>query len=127
TARNSLASSALFARQYSGMFHVTRAPTLTGHWILAVVQPAAAPASHSVGTRMSSAYQYQALWPVRSGSKIVLLRMPCLAGHTPVISVVWLGYVTVGMTPCTPSANAPSVTKRRSAGILRPCVSAAVT
>src|SRR5215470_9279788 len=103
------------------MFHVTRAPTLTGHWILAVVQPAAAAASQSVGERMSSAYQYQAVWPVRSGSKIVLARMPCFAGHTPVMSVVWLGYVTVGITPCTPSANAPSVTNRRSAGILRPC------
>jgi hypothetical protein len=29
--------------------------------------------------------------------------MPCCAGQTPVTSVVWLGYVTVGKTPRTPS------------------------
>ena len=127
TARRSLASSVALPRQYSGMFHVTRAPTLAGHWILAVVQPARAAESQSVGARMSSAYQYQLAGPVRSGSKTVLERMPCLAGHTPVMSVVWLGYVTVGITPWTPSAYAPSVTKRRSVGILRPCLSAPVT
>ena len=70
------------------MFQSTRAPTLTGHSTLAVFQPAPAAASHSVGTRMSSAYQYQALSPVRSGSKSVLAKMPCFAGHTPVSSVV---------------------------------------
>ena len=53
--------------------------------------------------------------------------MPCFAGHTPVSSVVWLGYVSVGMTPSTPAANAPSVRKRRRAGIFAPCWSAAVT
>ena len=45
--------------QNSGMFQSTRAPTLTGHETLAVFQPARAAASHSVGTRISSAYQYQ--------------------------------------------------------------------
>ena len=54
-------SSGVLARQYSGMFHVTRAPTLAGQCTLAVVHPARAAASHRVGTRMSSAYQYQAL------------------------------------------------------------------
>ena len=57
-ARISLASSGAFARQISGMFQVTRAPTLTGHWMLAVVIPAC-PATSQVGTRMSSVYQYQ--------------------------------------------------------------------
>ena len=48
-------------------------------------------ASQRVGTRMSSAYQYQPLWFSRSGSNATLARMPCRAGHTPVMSVVWLG------------------------------------
>ena len=61
SARRSLASSGVLARQYSGIFHVTRAPTLTGQCTLAVVHPARPAASHRVGTRMSSAYQYQAL------------------------------------------------------------------
>jgi hypothetical protein len=30
--------------------------------------------------------------------------MPCCAGQTPVINVVWLGKVTVGTTPDTPVA-----------------------
>ena len=91
TARISLASSGAFARQISGMFQVTRAPTLTGHWMLAVVIPACRAASQRVGTRMSSVYQYQPPWFSRRGSKVVLARMPCTAGHTPVMSVVWLG------------------------------------
>ena len=31
------------------------------------------------------------LWFLPSGSNVVLPRTPCLAGHTPVIKVVWLG------------------------------------
>ena len=41
------------------MFQVICAPTVTGHWTLAVLRPAFAAASHNVGTRISSAYQYQ--------------------------------------------------------------------
>ena len=73
------------------MFQVTRAPTVAGHWTLAVVQPARAAASQSVGTRISSAYQYQPLWFSRRGSKVRLPKIPCLAGETPVTRVVWLG------------------------------------
>ena len=113
--------------QNSGMFQSTRAPTLTGQVTLAVFQPALAAASHSVGTLMSSAYQNQLRSPARVGSNTVFAWMPWVAGHTPVSSVVWLGYVVVGTTPTTPSANAPSFRKRRRAGILRPWVSAAVT
>src|SRR5262249_27266923 len=109
------------------MFQVTRAPTLAGHWMLAVVIPASRAASQSVGTLMSSAYQYQPPWFFPSGSNMVLPRMPCLAGDTPVIKVVWLGEVTGGGTPVTPSANAPSLRKRRRLGIFSPCASAAVT
>src|SRR5438045_8153224 len=98
------------------MFQSTRAPTLTGHCTLAVFQPARAATSHSVGVLMSSAYQYQARSLARSGSNTVLARMPCRAGQTPVSSVVWLGYVVVGITPCTPVADAASLRKRRSAG-----------
>jgi hypothetical protein len=90
TARNSLASSGLPARQNSGMFQVTRAPTLTGHCTLAVLSPARAAASQRVATRMSSLYQYQPPWFWPSGSNVVLAKMPWVAGDTPVISVVWL-------------------------------------
>ncbi len=91
TARRSLASSGVPARQSSGMFQVTRAPTLAGHCTLAVLSPARAAASQRVATRMSSLYQYQPPWFSRSGSKVVLAKMPWAAGATPVISVVWLG------------------------------------
>lgn len=53
--------------------------------------------------------------------------MPCCTGQTPVIKVVWLGYVMVGVTPVTPSAYVPSATNRRRFGILSPCSSARVT
>src|SRR5678810_952999 len=69
----SFASSGVPARQNSGMFQVTRAPTLTGHCTLAVLNPARDAASQSVGTRMSSAYQYQPLWFSLRGSKTCLL------------------------------------------------------
>ena len=72
TARRSLASSAVPARQNSGMFQATRAPTLTGHCTLAALRPASRAASHSVGTRMSSAYQYQPSLFSRSGSNTTL-------------------------------------------------------
>lgn len=91
TARSSFASSGVPARQNSGMFQVTRAPTLAGHCTLAVLSPARAAASQSVATRMSSLYQYQLSWFARRGSNVVLARIPWLAGDTPVISVVWLG------------------------------------
>ena len=68
-----------------------RAPTVTGQSTLAVTSPASPATSHSVGTLMSSAYQYQPLALVLSGSKGELFRMPCTAGATPVTSVVWLG------------------------------------
>ncbi len=109
------------------MFQVTRAPTLTGHCTLAVLSPARAAASQRVATRMSSLYQYQPPWFSRSGSNVVLAKIPWVAGETPVISVVWLGYVTVGITPTTPWAKAPSLRKRRRFGIFAPCASAAVT
>ncbi len=91
TARRSLASSGVLARQNSGMFQLIRAPTVTGHWTLALVSPARAATSHSAGTRMSSAYQYHPDWFARSGSNVVLAKMPWVVGHTPVTSVVWLG------------------------------------
>src|SRR4030095_16975315 len=53
--------------------------------------------------------------------------MPCLAGLTPLNKVVWLGYVTVGTTPCTPSAYVPSFMDRRRFGTFAPCASAAFT
>ena len=81
----------MFARQNSGMFQSALSPTVTGHWMLAVTRPARAATSQSVGTRMSSAYQYQPDWLTRSGSNAVLARMPWVLGHTPVTSVVWLG------------------------------------
>jgi hypothetical protein len=45
-------------------------------------------ASQRVGALTSSAYQYQPLMFFANGSKGVLLTMPCLAGETPVTSVV---------------------------------------
>src|SRR5262249_56974209 len=119
--RNASPPPLVFPRQSPGLSPVPRAPPLPAHWMLAVAQPADAATSQSVDARMSSEYQYQAVWPMRSGSKIVLARMPCFAGHTPVMSVVWLGYVTVRITPCPPSADAPSAANPRSAGIFQPC------
>ena len=60
---------------------------------------------------MSSAYQNQPSRFEFSGSNVVLVTMPCAAGGTPVIMVVWLGYVTVGVTPMTPEADAPEFNK----------------
>jgi hypothetical protein len=41
--------------------------------------------------------------------------------------VVWLGYVTVGTTPITPSAYVPWMRNLRITGIFKPCWSACVT
>ncbi len=43
--------------------------------------------------------------------------MPCTAGGTPVIIVVCDGYVTLGSTPITPSAQTPPLASRRNVGI----------
>jgi hypothetical protein len=100
-----LEDSAADCRQYSGMRKsMAVASTVTGQETLAVWRPAALEADQSVETLIWSAYQYQAPPSLRSGSNRVLFRMPCSAGQTPVTSVVWLGYVTVGKTPTTPSA-----------------------
>src|SRR5215218_1324189 len=101
-----------------------RAPTVTGQSTLAVTFPACDATSHNVGTLMSSAYQYHPVLLVLSGSNGELLRMPCTDGATPVTSVVWLGYVSVGVTPRTPLAEAPSAARRRRFGTLSPCRSA---
>ena len=44
--------------------------------------------------------------PLRFPERVrrVVRKMPCCAGQTPVINVVWLGKVTVGTTPDTPVA-----------------------
>src|SRR5579871_554065 len=70
-ARTHLMSSSSAARQTSGMFHVTFAPTVTGHWIAAVVLPAAIAALYKVGTFKSSANQYHAIFALSSGSNSV--------------------------------------------------------
>ena len=80
-----------------------RSPTVTGQFTLAVRRPASAATSHSVFALMSSAYQYQPSLFTLSGSNGVFEMMPCSCGVTPVMNVVWLGYVTVGTTPTTPS------------------------
>src|SRR5215510_6875553 len=100
------------------------APTVTGQSTLAVTRPAFPAASQSVGTLTSSAYQYQPPMFLLYGSNGVFAVIPCLAGETPVTSVVWLGYVTVGVTPTTPVAYAPSFTRRRRFGIFSPRLSA---
>ena len=47
-------------------------------------------ASQSVGTLMSSAYQYHPPKFVLKGSNGLVVMIPCRAGETPVTSVVWL-------------------------------------
>src|SRR5579862_8244366 len=92
SARISLRSSSFDARQYSGISHeIPRAPTVTGQLTLPTAYPAFAAASQRVGTLMSSLYQYHPARFLPSGSKVVFAAMPCLAGHTPVMRVVWLG------------------------------------
>src|ERR1700676_5141 len=100
------------------------APTLMGQYTLAVLSPAAPAALQSVAVRPSSAYQYQPRSLRLSGSKVVLAYIPCLAGDAPVIRVIWLGYVSVGRTPCTPVAYAPSRRKARRLGTLSPWLEA---
>ena len=78
---------------------MSASPTVTDQLTLAVFKPRASAAAHSVGTRMSSAYQYQPSRLAWRGSNGVFARMPCSAGLTPVTSVVWLGNVTVGYDP----------------------------
>src|SRR5580692_7128250 len=91
-ARITFRSSGISARQYSGRLKsIERAPTLTGQDRLATLPPLLWTASHRVPTLMSCVYQYQPPMFFCSGSKVGLLAMPCLAGHTPVINVVWLG------------------------------------
>src|SRR5688572_1728368 len=104
-------------RQYSGSnTSMFCSPTVTGQFTLAVFKPALRAADQSVGTRMSSAYQYQPSRLTFSASNVVLETMPCCAGSTPVTRVVWLGYVTVGVTAMTPEAYAPWSTKARRFG-----------
>src|SRR4029453_1841556 len=91
-------------------------PTLTGHETAAVDIPRAWAALISVGTWMVRAYQYQALLVLSPGSNTALPYTPWTAGGTPVISVVCEAYVTVGTTPTTPSAYAPSRAKACSVG-----------
>src|SRR4051812_23701271 len=81
-ARKSFRSSfPVIARQYSGIKNLMPgAPTLTGHATLPTTYPAVAPASHSVGDWISSAYQYQPPRFVRSGSKVMFKAIPCLDG-----------------------------------------------
>src|SRR5580698_10625664 len=79
-ARMSFRSSLVDARQYSGTSHeIPRAPTVTGQLTLPTTYPAFAAASQRVGTFMSSLYQYQPLWFLPKGSKVVLAKMLCLA------------------------------------------------
>jgi len=104
-----------------------RAPAVAGHSTLAVTMPASAATSQSVATAMSSAYQNQPSRFRASGSNGVLATIPWRAGETPVTIVVWLGKMTVGRTPATPEANAPSAWRRRRLGTLRRCRSASRT
>ena len=92
-------------------------PTVTGQFTAAAVRPRARMAAGSVVTRMSRAYQNHAMFDVPSGSRMRLSKMPCLAGRTPVMSVVCDGYVTDGSTPVTPRAQAPCCISRRIVGI----------
>src|SRR5262245_22026049 len=98
------------------MLWVIFAPTVVGQSMLDVTTFASAATSHSVGTRMSSAYQYQPPRFLESGSNGVLVRMPCFAGETPVTIVACAGYVTVGVMPMTPLADVPSFAIRRRFG-----------
>src|SRR5688572_26632062 len=91
-------------------------PTLTGQNTPAVFRPRAFTTPGSVVTLMSRAKRYHSPFDVPEGSRIVFAGMPCTAGNTPVIIVVCDGYVTVGVTPMTPSANTPSFARRRSVG-----------
>src|SRR5262249_61217268 len=95
------------------MFQVRRAPTVTGQSRDDVTNPAFAAASQRVSTWMSSAYQYQPSRFLPRGSNVLLATMPWRAGETPVTIVVWLTYVTVGITPVTAAAYAPSRTSAR--------------
>src|SRR6266540_6162946 len=103
------------------------AATLTGQLIEPTLSPASAAAFHSVGTRISSAYQFHPLRFRPSGSNEILFSIPCFTGHTPVTIVVWLGYVTVGSTPRTWLAWAPSRARRRRFGIFSLYLSACRT
>src|SRR5260221_12835470 len=53
--------------------------------------------------------------------------MPVFGGQASVASVVWLAYVTAGISPCAPSAYVPSFIIRRRFGTFAPCSSACVT
>src|SRR5688572_20445013 len=98
---------------------MSRFATVTDQLTLAVVRSRAAAALHRVGTRTSSAYQYQPSRLAFVGSNGVFESTPCSAGLAPVTSVVWLGNVTVGSTPTTPLANVPSSTNARRCGMAR--------
>jgi hypothetical protein len=50
--------------------------------------------------------------------------MPCRAGRTPVMIVVWDGYVTLGTEPITPAASAPARASESSTGSATPSESA---
>src|SRR4029453_2919852 len=91
-------------------------PTLTGHETAAVDIPRAWAALISVGTWMVRAHQHQARLVLPPGPNTKLPYTPWTAGGTPVISVVCEAYVTVGRTPTTPSAYAPSRAREGSAG-----------
>src|SRR5262245_61898041 len=69
-------------RMYSGTWYVAPRPTETGHETLAVRSLRAAAAETRVGTRIASAYQYQALALVPMGSSWWFEGIPCTLGRT---------------------------------------------
>ena len=81
----------------SGKPHVIGAPTVTGQLIPRDIIPLSLILSITLSTRTESWYQYQSEKLI-SGLKGLLLVIPCLEGGSPVIILVWDGYVNDGKT-----------------------------
>src|ERR1041384_2891413 len=106
----SLRSSSFSARQYCAILKVMFAPTVAGQSTLVVVSPAFVAASQSVGTLMSSAYQYQPPRFLLNGLSGGCGVLPCPAGFPPRPFSVFLDPLRGGGTPGTRFAGAPPAT-----------------